>query len=396
MKYQPPFWEDPKKTEFESVVNEIDGDRVVLEETYFHPEEGGQPADKGTINGYKVKDIQKVDGTIIHWVEEHDLQVGDIVEGEIDEEFRYYCMRAHTGAHVVYGAGRKVMGDISYAGFDIGEEKARIDFETETYIDNKKLLRLEELCNRVILENRPVRWRVLDRKEVRASKEIAFAKEIPEGEKVRIIEVEDWDKGICSGTHLENTIEVGRIRIEGKKKLQEGVTRILFSIAEEALDRDYKDKRSILRVTESLETSIGDLPKKIRSIQRRLEDMEEKVEELESEKIEQQMEDFDKYQCENFDLLIQTVSTEDTETLSHKAKEDVGSTEVMVIINERETLSAIVGVGEDIDLVSANNIIQSASQEFGGGGGGTDHFAQGGGFSTDTRALRQYFIDLIK
>ncbi len=396
MIYQPPFWQEPKKTKFESVVKEIDGEKVILEETYFHPEEGGQPADKGTINGYQLKDVQKVDGTIVHWVEENDLEVGDPVEGLIDEEFRYYCMRAHTGAHLVYGAGRKVMGEVSYAGFDIGETKARIDFETDVHVDNKKLLKLEELSNRVILENRPVRWKVLDRDEIETSDEIAFAKEIPEGEKVRIIEVEDWDKGVCSGTHLENTIEVGRIRIEGKKKLQEGVTRVLFSIAEEALDRDYKDKRSILRVTESLETSIDDLPKKIRSLHRRLEDMEEKVEELESEKIEQQMENFDKYQCEDFNLLIQTVSTEDTETLSHKAKDGVGSDEVMVIINERETLSVIIGVGEDVDVVSANNIIQSASQEFGGGGGGTDHFAQGGGFSADTHELRQSFIGLIK
>ncbi len=396
MIYQPPFWQEPRKTAFETVVKEIDGDKVVLEETYFHPEEGGQPADKGTINGYKVKDVQKVDGIIFHWVEENDLEVGEEVEGFIDDEFRFYCMRAHTGAHVVYGAGRKVMGDISYAGFDIGEEKARIDFETDAYIDNKKLLKLEELCNRVILENRPVRWKVLDREEIESSDEIAFAKEIPEGEKVRMIEVEDWDKGVCSGTHLENTIEVGRIRIEDKKKLQEGVTRVLFSIADKALDNDYKDKRSVLRITDSLETSIDYLPNKISSLQRRLAEMERKVEELESEKIEQKMENFDRYQYDDFDLLIQTLSTEDTETLSHKAKEGVEKDEVMVIINERETLSAIVGVGDEVEEISANGIIQSASQEFGGGGGGTDHFAQGGGFSASTDELKAFFIDLLK
>ncbi len=273
---------------------------------------------------------------------------------------------------------------------------ARIDFETDTHVDNKKLLKLEELCNRVILENRPVSWKVLDRDEIESSDEIAFAKEIPEGEKVRIIEVEDWDKGVCSGTHLENTIEVGRIRIENKKKLQEGVTRVLFSIADKALDNDYKDKRNVLRVTDSLETSIDDLPNKISSLQRRLAEMERKVEELESEKIEQKMENFDRYQYDDIDLLIQTLSTEDTETLSHKAKEGVGKDEVMVIINERETLSAIVGVGEEVEKISANNMIQSASQEFGGGGGGTDHFAQGGGFSTSTDELKAFFIDLLK
>jgi len=368
---------------------------VVLEETYFHPEEGGQPADKGTINGYQVKDVQKVDGVIVHWVEKNDLEVGEEVEGFIDEKFRYYCMRAHTGAHLVYGAGRKVMGDISYAGFDIGKEKARIDFETDTHVDNKKLLKLEELCNRVILENRPVRWKVLDREEIESSDEIAFAKEIPEGEKVRIIEVEDWDKGVCSGTHLENTIEVGRIRIEGKKKLQEGVTRIFFSVAEKALRKDYIDKKAVLRTTDILETGTRDMPKKIRALQSKLETMEKKVDELESERIEQEMENFDRYGSENFNLLVQTLSTEDVEKLSHKAKEEIGNDEIMIIINERETVSLIVGVGEDVEDISANRIIRSVSQEFGGGGGGTDRFAQGGGFNVDIDNLKEFVINLL-
>lgn len=395
MKYEPPFWEEPKKTQFTSIVKEIDGDKVVLEKTYFHPEEGGQPADKGTIDGYEVKDVQKVEGTIVHWIEGHDLDVGDSVEGDIDENFRNYCMRAHTGAHVVYGAGRKLMHDIKYAGFDIGEEKARIDFETETQVDNKKLLKMEELCNKVILENRPVRWSVLDRDEVKNSKEVAFAKEIPEGEKVRIIEVEDWDKGVCSGTHLDNTIEVGRIRIEGKKKLQEGVTRVMFNISEKALEKDYRDKRSVLRAAEILETNVRDLPKKIKHHQRRMDEMEVKLEELESQMIEQEMKNFDRYGRKNFDLLIQTLSTEDTETLSHKAKDGVENKEVMVIINQRETLSTIVGVGEGVEDVSANEIIQTASREFGGGGGGTDRFAQGGGFDAGAEELKDFFIDLI-
>jgi len=381
---------------FESEVKEVESSKVILEKTYFHPEEGGQPSDKGTLGGYKVRDVQKKGEDIVHYLEGHDLEVGDVVEGEINQEFRYGCMIGHTGAHIVYGAGREVMGKVGYAGFDIGEKKARIDFETDTHIDKEKLLKLEELCNKIILENRPVKWRILDREEIVSSDEIAFAKEIPEGEKVRIIEVEDWDRGVCSGTHLENTLEVGRIRVEGKKKLQEGVTRIIFSFGEEALKRDYREERSVLRALKELDTNKRELPKEIRQLKNRLNEFEEKIEELESEKIERELEEFERFEREGFDLLMQTVSTENTKTLSHKAKDEVGEDEVIVIINERESLSVVVGVGENVGVIRANGLIQAISKKFGGCGGGTFDFAQGGGFSGNSASLKEFLIEFTK
>ncbi len=394
MTYHPPFWEEPRKTNFESEIKLVDNDKVVLEKTYFHPEEGGQPPDKGTLDGYEVKDVQKEDEEIVHYLEENDLKAGEIVKGDIDWDFRYTCMRGHTGAHVVYGAGRKVLGDVSYAGFDIGEKKARIDFETDTHIDKKKLLKLEEFCNKIILESRPVEWKVLSRDEIESSEEIAFAKEIPEGEKVRIIEVKGWDKGVCSGTHLDNTLEVGRIHIEGKKKLQEGVTRIEFSFGEQALKKDYREKRSVLRAIERLETNHDDLPKEVSKLQVKIEELEEKIDELEAEMIDWKLEEFDTYEREGFDLSVQTISTDDTEKLSYRAKDEVGEEEVMVILNERETLSAIIGVGEEVKEISANEMIQRIGGEFGGGGGGTVEFAQGGGFQSSAEEIKKFLIKI--
>ncbi len=255
------------------------------------------------------------------------------------------------------------------------------------------MLKLEELCNRVILENRPVTWKVLDRREIERSDEIAFAKEIPEGEKVRIIEVEDWDRGVCSGTHLETTLEVGRIRVEGKKKLQEGVTRIIFSFGEEALRRDYREERSVLRALEALDTNKMDLPREISQLKDKLDKLEKKVERLESDKIERELEEFERFERESYNLLVQTVSTEDSEMLSHKAKDEVGEDEVMVIINERGSLSVVIGVGEMVEEANANGLIQAIGQKFGGGGGGTSDFAQGGGFEVDVEELKDFLIE---
>ncbi len=397
MSYRPRFWKEPRKTVFTSEVKEVMGNEIVLDNTYFHPEEGGQPADKGTIEGYKVIDLKKEGEKIFHLLDQkdHGLEVGKEVKGDINDDFRYYCMRAHTGAHIVYGSGRKVLKEIDYAGFDISEKKVRIDFETETHVDKRTLLKMEELCNKVILENRNVRWKILDKKQVEKSDEIAFAKEIPRGKKVRIIEVEDWDRGVCSGTHLNNTLEVGRIRIHDKKKLQEGVTRITFSIGDEALTKDYKEKRSVLRALDILETGSKDLPKKVRHLKRKLKKMEKKVKELESKKIEEKLQNFERYDKGDFDLLVQILSTDDTDMLSHKAKDEVEDEEVIILINERETLSAVIGVGDEIESVSAEGIIQKAKEEFGGGGGGTNKFAQGGGFNTSSEEMKRFLIEKL-
>ncbi len=396
MTFEPPYWEDPKKTEFESEVEKVKDEKVVLKCTYFHPEEGGQPADKGTLGGYPVKDVQKEGDEIVHFLDpSHDLHEGQSVEGKIDEEFRSFCMRSHTGAHVVFGAGREVLGEVDYSGFDIGEKKARIDFETSTHIDRKKLLKMEELCNEVILENRPVKWRKVNREEIENDREIAFAKEIPEGEKVRIIEIEDWDLGVCSGTHLTNSLEVGRIRILGKKKLQEGVTRINFSIGEEALKRDYREKRSLYRATSLLETDHKNLPRKIDDLLSNLKELEEEMERLEALRIERKVDEAESYDRDGYQLLVQTLeaSSEHSELISHRAKDSVGEKEVLVLINKDENVSVTVGAGKNAEGLDADEVIKELSQEFGGGGGGTAEFAQGGGFDASVEEIKRYVME---
>ncbi|MEF8873838.1 MAG: DHHA1 domain-containing protein [Candidatus Thermoplasmatota archaeon] len=396
MSFEPVYWDEPKRFEFESKVEKVDGNRIILEKTYFHPEEGGQPADKGTLNSCEVKDVQNEGGMVVHYlVPSHDLEEGEEVEGKIDEDFRRYCMRAHTGAHVMFGAGRKVLGKVDYSGFDIRKGKIRIDFETETHVDKNTLLKLEELCNRVILEDRSVGWEMWDQEEVKENQEVAFAKEFPHGEKVRVIEVEDWDLGVCSGTHLSNTLDVGRIHVLGKKKLQEGVTRITFCVGEEALKRDYREKRSLQRATSHLETDHSNLPRKISDLLDNLDDLQEEIEEMEALRVEHRIENSERYKRENYDLLLQTLqtSTDHSDIISHKAKDNVGHSEVLVLINEDESVSVTVGVGDKVEDISADDILQELSREFGGGGGGTSKFAQGGGFQASSEEIKNLVLN---
>lgn len=168
-----------------------------------------------------------------------------------------------------------------------------------------------------------------------------------------------------------------------------------FSFGEKALKRDYKEKRAVLRTLEKLETDHGNLPTKIDRLQKKMERMKDKIDELESKKVEQELESFDKYENDDLKLLVRILSTENTDILSHKVKDEIKEDEVMVVLNERETISAVVGVGEEVEKISAKELIQELSGEFGGGGGGTDEFAQGGGFEAGPKEVKDYLVDLF-
>lgn len=396
MSYEPSFWDEPDKLEFTAIVENVDGKKVVLSEIYFHPEGGGQPADKGTLDSMVVVDVQKEEGDIVHHVEDHQFSKGDEVQGKIDQDFRRYCMRAHTGSHIMYGAARRVLGEVNYSGFEIGEESCRIDFETETHVDRDKLLALEKKANEAVLKAVPVETYMVNRDGLGDIDDLAFAKELPSDEEVRVVDIKGWDRATCSGTHLSNTIEVGRVNVLGKKKLQEGVTRVEFCTGEKALAEDFKEKRWLLRASELLETGPAGLLKKIRGFLSDLEDCEEKMTALQEELLIRSVQELREKRLDGNVLRIGTVETDETELLSNAVKDSCGESDMVAVVNDRERPSVVVCVGEEIGSVEAGEVVSKLSEEFGGGGGGTEKFARGGGFNARPRELEDFVIDIIE
>src|SRR6056297_284071 len=143
--------EEPTVREFEARVTAVDGRDVRLDRTYFYAESGGQPADRGTLGGIPVADVQTVGDDVVHTLDsDPDFAADETVTGVVDDDFRTYCMRAHTASHVLYGAGRHLLSDLGYGGFDISPEKVRVDFATSTDVDDEVLVELERLVNRAV------------------------------------------------------------------------------------------------------------------------------------------------------------------------------------------------------------------------------------------------------
>ncbi|PHQ44526.1 hypothetical protein DJ68_18005, partial [Halorubrum sp. C3] len=202
---------EPTVREFEATVERVDDREVVLDETYFYPESGGQPADRGTLDGHLVDGVVERDDEVVHALASDgdvDLEPGDEITGLIDDAFRTYCARAHTASHVLYGAARRTADDLGYAGFDISETKVRVDLTTAEPLGDGDLIELERLANRAVWDSLPVSWATHSADEAREIDGIAFNTKTEEGamsggDAVRVVTVgaegDPWDVAACGG-----------------------------------------------------------------------------------------------------------------------------------------------------------------------------------------------------
>ena len=182
------------------------GFAVTLDKTPFFPGGGGQEADVGTINGYEVKKLKEVDDDIIHVVQ-NELKVGDHVTCALDKEIRLRRMQNHGGEHIVSGIVNRKYG-FNNVGFHMGADDITIDFDG--VLDRDQLREIEHLANMAIIEDRPISVffpspEELDVLEYRSKKALSG--------RVRIVEIEGFDRCACCAPHLPRTGMVGMIKI---------------------------------------------------------------------------------------------------------------------------------------------------------------------------------------
>ena len=241
------FYENPYMfTGKAKVLKVIKGRYVVLDETIFYPEGGGQPADRGVLrfNGLeaKVVDVQRVGPVILHVVEGPVPNAGDTVEMVIDSERRLGLMRMHTGTHILLQSIRRVLGKhVWQAGAQKDIPFSRIDVTHYRLPTPEEVRRIEELANEVVLGDIPVKAEFMPRNEAEAKYGfIIYQGGVVPGGTVRIVRIgegEDmYDVEACGGTHLDSTSKVGLIKIVKVEKIQEGVVRFIFTTGRYALN----------------------------------------------------------------------------------------------------------------------------------------------------------------
>lgn len=254
------------------------GFEVILDQTAFYPEGGGQPADTGVLGGVRVFDVHERGDGIVHYTE-GELAVGSVINGEIDWERRFIHMQQHSGEHLVSGLIHARFG-YDNVGFHMGEDEVTIDVNGELTWD--ELMEIEETANRMLWENLEVRAYFPSRAEL-ADMEYRSKKELV-GD-VRIVRIPGGDTCACCGTHVTRTGEIGIVKFLSMMHYKGGM-RISLVCGEKAA-RDYeKRRREVQKVSVLLSAKPGEIAEAVEHMKKEQEALKAKLAESSRELIE--------------------------------------------------------------------------------------------------------------
>jgi alanyl-tRNA synthetase len=259
------YYRDPYMKEFEANVIHSEEGLVILDKTCFYPEGGGQPGDIGTLecNGriYKVKGTNKYGEVIVHHIDGK-IECGKVY-GRIDWERRYRLMKNHTATHILLYSCRKVLGKhVWQAGAQKDEFLSRLDITHYKKITREELKEIERVALGVITGNIEVESSWLDRNEAeRLYGFKLYEGGIPPGKTIRVVKIGEYDAEGCGGTHVSRTGEIGFIKILREERIQDGVSRIIFSSGDGALKIVHQNEDILHEASSILRVGIEELPK---------------------------------------------------------------------------------------------------------------------------------------
>jgi alanyl-tRNA synthetase len=390
------YYEDQSRMEFEAMVLGVferdDPDQgasydVVLDQTMFYPEGGGQPADRGTLSTddqtAAVLDVQQVGDVVVHRTE-NDPGTGEFVRGTVDRERRLRHMRHHTATHIVGHAARQVLGDhIRQAGAQKGTDSARLDLKHYESVTAEEVATIERRANDLVMADERVTQEWLDRNE--AEKRHGFdiyQGGIPEGEQIRLIHAGP-DTQACGGTHVSYTGEVGAIKLLGTERVQDGVVRFSYAAGEAAVEAVQRTERRLRETADALDVSPGEVPETAERFFEEWKARGKRIEQLKTELAQARAsgDDGKKVDLDGTTAVVQRVDG-DMAQLRATANALVEEGRVAVVGSGADGAQFVVAVPEGV-AVDAGGVVGELAQRVGGGGGGPPDFAQGGGPDAD-------------
>jgi len=392
------FYKEPYETEFEAHVIGTYENNVILDQTLFYPEGGGQPSDIGylEIRGERIKvhHAEKVDNIVLHNVDEENIEKlhpykGQIINGKIDISRRKALTRNHTATHLIVSAARKVLGDhVWQAGAQKGVKKSRIDISHYKRIKLEELQKIELIANRYVMENRPVLTNWMARAE--AEKKygfILYQGGVVPGMSIRTVKIDDVDVQACAGTHCAMTGDIGLIKITKTERIQDGVERIEFSAGEAAVEATQNHDNLLKESAAVFKVEAEQLPKTCDRFFSEWKSFKNEIKRLKSEMATLKMES----------IMGKAETIGDLKVLEDMIDADMGEMQKMsldltdedgefdiVLLGNLE--GKIVGTSSKKAIESGikiNEIIKEAAAILGGGGGGRPNLAQGAGPNTD-------------
>ncbi|EBG5207153.1 alanine--tRNA ligase [Salmonella enterica] len=370
---------------------------VVLDQTPFYAESGGQVGDKGELKGagftFAVDDTQKYGQAIGHIgkLSAGALKVGDAVQADVDEARRARIRLNHSATHLMHAALRQVLGThVAQKGSLVSDKVLRFDFSHNEAMKPSEIREVEDLVNAQIRRNLPIETNIMDLDAAKAKGAMALFGEKYD-ERVRVLSMGDFSTELCGGTHASRTGDIGLFRIISESGTAAGIRRIEAVTGEGAMATVHAQSDRLNDIAHLLKGDSQNLGDKVRAVLERTRQLEKELQQLKDQAAAQESANLSSKAVDlnGVKLLVSELAGIEPKmlrTMVDDLKNQLGSTVIVLATVVEGKVSLIAGVSKDVtDRVKAGELIGMVAQQVGGKGGGRPDMAQAGG--TDAAAL---------
>ncbi|UNK73869.1 alanine--tRNA ligase [Raoultella planticola] len=370
---------------------------VILDQTPFYAESGGQVGDKGELKGagfsFAVNDTQKYGQAIGHIgkLTHGALKVGDALEADVDRARRQRIRLNHSATHLMHAALRQVLGThVAQKGSLVNDKALRFDFSHFEAMKPEEIRAVEDLVNAQIRRNLPIETNIMDIDAARESGAMALFGEKYD-DRVRVLSMGDFSTELCGGTHASRTGDIGLFRITSESGTAAGVRRIEAVTGEGAIAYLHAQSDLLGDIAQLLKGDSHNLGDKVRAALERTRLLEKELQQLKEQAAAQESANLSSKaeEINGVKLLVSELAGVEPKmlrTMVDDLKNQLGSTVVVLATVADGKVSLIAGVSKDVtDRVKAGELVGMVAQQVGGKGGGRPDMAQAGG--TDASAL---------
>ncbi|MGD0961692.1 MAG: alanine--tRNA ligase [Methylomonas sp.] len=365
---------------------------VILDQTPFYAESGGQVGDTGRIvcgdAVFSVEDTQKQGGTLfLHKgkVLEGELKEGSACEVSVNADARKATERNHSATHLMHAALRQILGEhVAQKGSLVNSERLRFDFSHFEPLSAAELAAIEQSVNAQIRLNNPVAAEIMDKEQaVKAGAMALFGEKY--GDEVRVLRIGDFSTELCGGTHVNRAGDIGVFKIIGETGVAAGVRRIEAVTGQGALDW-LAERENVLQQIGALLKSAPDkaadkvqqLLEKQRSLEKELEKLKSKLASSAGDELTQQAVDVEGVQV--LAVKLEDIDPKALRDLADQLKNKLGNAALVLAAVSGDKVSLIAGVSkQSMDKVKAGDLVNFVATQVGGKGGGRPDMAQAGG-----------------
>ena len=364
---------------------------IVLEQSPFYAESGGQAGDIGQITSgsacFNVVDTQKQSKAFAHigLLENGSLTVGDKVTAHIDETSRTATALNHSATHLLHAALQKVLGDhVTQKGSLVNAQRLRFDFSHFEPVNEQQLRTIERMVNQQIRFNHSVDTELMDLEQAKSSGAMALFGEKYDA-KVRVLSMGDFSVELCGGTHVNRTGDIGLFKIISEAGIASGVRRIEAVTGDAALDYVEANQSSLRAVATVIKAKPENIEEKTEQLVQRARQLEKELDTLKSKLASSAGSDLASAakSIAGINVLASQIEGADGKSLRDtvdQLKNKLAPAAILLSAVNGDKITLIAGVTKDItDKVKAGALVSHVATQVGGKGGGRPDMAQGGG-----------------